>query len=50
MGKGLSKRRREHLARALEGLPERIRHLRGPILLTAEQDQDLLGSGEADFQ
>jgi hypothetical protein len=48
MGKGLSKRRREQLARALESLPEPIRYLRGPILLTADQDQDLLGNGEAD--
>ena len=46
--KGLSKRNRDHLSTALDNLPAGINYLRDPILDIARQDQELLGSGEAD--
>ena len=46
--KGLSKRDRDHLSTALNNLPAQIKYLRDPILAIAKQDQELLGSGEAD--
>ena len=44
----MSKRDTSLLSTALDNLPAEIKYLRDPILAIAKQDQDLLGSGEAD--
>jgi hypothetical protein len=44
----LGKRDKARLAAALDQLPPEIAYLRDPILNVANQDQDLLGSGDAD--
>lgn len=36
------------LARELKSLPQKLKYLREPILAIADEDQDLLGCGEAD--
>src|SRR5215472_4638470 len=46
--KRLSKRDANRLSAALDDLPPEIAWLRDPILAISKQDQDLLGSGEAD--
>ncbi len=46
---GLGRADRARLTRALDGLPPAIAYLRSAITAIAKQDQDLLGSGEADI-
>ena len=45
---GLRAKEKARLANALESLPEDLKYLRDPILAIADEDQDLLGCGEAD--
>jgi hypothetical protein len=46
---GLGRADKARLSAALEGLPPELAYLHKPILAIARQDQDLLGSGEADI-
>jgi hypothetical protein len=45
---GLKTKEKARLACALESLPDDLKYLRGPILAIADEDQGLLGCGEAD--
>jgi hypothetical protein len=45
---GLRAKEKARLAMALKSLPDELEYLRGPILAIADEDQDLLGSGEGD--
>lgn len=45
---GMRVREKSRLANALESLPEELLYLRDPILAIADEDQDMLGSGEVD--
>jgi len=45
---GLRRKEKARLAKALESLPEQLKYLCDPILAIADEDQDLLGCGEAD--
>ena len=45
---GLRIKDKARLACALESLPDDLKYLRGPILAIADEDQGLLGCGEAD--
>lgn len=44
----LKSKDKAQLASALKSLPEKLKYLRDPILAIADEDQDLLGCGEAD--
>jgi hypothetical protein len=46
---GLNRADKARLSKALTGLPPELAYLRKAILAIAKQDQDLLGSGEADI-